>query len=143
MPLLSRMEAGEIMQQCMTDEGWDVALNEFGEITSDHAADQVDEYGADLESCWAKHGFDKPPPPMDRTTAGEFFDLLVASATCLEDLGYSITEPPSREAYVDGLVADGAVIWDPYADIADLVTDEEWDAARRSCPQPERTDLDG
>ncbi|WP_199038009.1 hypothetical protein [Glycomyces salinus] len=142
MPLMSNLEAGEIMQDCMTEHGWEVELNEFNEIESSHEEAQADQYQADLESCWAEHGFDKPPPPMDRDTAGEFFDLVVESAGCLEDLGYSISEPPGREDYIEALVSTNGAIWDPYADIVESTTPEEWDEARRSCPQPERPDLD-
>ncbi|MQM24442.1 hypothetical protein [Glycomyces albidus] len=142
MPLISTMEAGAIMRQCMTDLGWEVDLNEFGEIESDYPAEQADRYQSDLETCWAEHGFDRPPPPMDEDTAGTFFDLMVASAGCLEDLGYSISAPPSRGAYVAELASSGTAIWDPYADVVALVTPEEWDEVRRSCPQPERPDLE-
>jgi hypothetical protein len=143
MPLMSRMEAGETLRDCMTDLGWDVELSEFGEIESEHTDAEVERYAADLEACFVENGFDKQPPPMDPDVAGGFFDLLVESAACLDDLGYAISAPPARQAYIDELVTGHSAIWDPYADIVELVTPEEWDEVRRSCPQPERPDLSG
>jgi len=66
----------------------------------------------------------------------------VESAGCLEGLGFSISEPPTRETYVEQLESADSEAWDPYADIVELATGEEWDEARRACPQPERPDIE-
>jgi hypothetical protein len=143
MPLISSQEAGELMQQCMSNRGWEVELNEFAELESNLPDEsQSDEYNADIEACWGEHDLDKPPRPMDQATAEAYFDLLVESAGCLEDLGFSISEPPSRETYVEQLASADSLPWDPFADIVELVTGEEWDEARRACPQPERPDIE-
>lgn len=141
---VSSQQYAELMYACLTEKGWDVELTEFGEFEASFPDDQKDAYHADSEACREEHNLDKPPPPMSRDAASEYFDLMLEAAECLKDLGHAVPEPPSREAFIATMTTldPSGDFWDPYLEAMDAATSqEEWDEVRRACPQPERPDV--
>ncbi|WP_146843324.1 hypothetical protein [Cellulomonas composti] len=98
--------------RCMRDRGWDVtAENEDGgdSLTARYPIGQEGPYEADRSACFAEA--DVPQETlMTAQEAGEWFDKNVAAAQCLAEHGYPVTDPPSKQAYIDAAVK-GTYIW--------------------------------
>ena len=129
-------QAAADMVACLTDRGWDVEADPVnGGISAiEIPPSQQSAYDADYEECNTEALADLPD--FTRDVAEDFYDDLVASGECLKELGYSVPEPPSKQASVDSML-DGDIIdplWDPYSKIAGSGV---WEDALEECPQPQ------
>lgn len=91
------------------------------------------QYNDDIDACHAEHGY---PDDAGYTPehAERFFDLSWANADCLRDLGYDISDPPSRQSFVEALVNNEPPPWFPHLEaLAQGGSNAELEAA---CPQP-------
>ena len=70
---------------------------------------------------------------MNAEEAGEWFDKNVAAAQCLADHGYPVTDPPSKQAYVDAAVK-GTYIWSHLEGVARLEDPTTFTEAGAACP---------
>jgi hypothetical protein len=67
--------------------------------------------------------------------AGKQYDDLVKVAQCLESHGITIADPPSKQTFVDALVANNT-IWFPYESILkNGATYAEYQKATKKRPQ--------
>lgn len=96
------------------------------------AEDQVEAYKAADEACLREIGEPQPPDPPSEAEIRAFYDELLETKGCLEDLGYEISEPPSEDAFVESYLTGP---WHPYSDVGD-VSEAEWERLNRECPQP-------
>ena len=67
---------------------------------------------------------------IDRDTLERRYEGLLALARCLEDAGFVLSDPPSREAYLAG---DVGTNWDPWLD-ADAGNVQDWPDIGEACP---------
>lgn len=122
---------------CMEDGGFAVKVNEEqGNFDSvDLPPEQYDAWNSHMEKCGQAVGNPKFEELTDAQVRAHFDDYLV-TATCLEELGYEISEPPSRESWVKSW--DTALIWSPYREASDVIDDpSEWERVNQECPQPQ------
>ncbi len=74
-------------------------------------------------------------PAYQRYSAEELavlYEEMLATRDCLEELGYDLPAPPSKQAFVEGYYTDP---WSPYASLP-AVSATEWDRLQVECPQP-------
>lgn len=60
------------------------------------------------------------------------YQYLLQVRQCLMELGYTISEPPSVDAFIESW-ATGP--WSPYSDVVDVANREQWAEANEKCPQ--------
>jgi hypothetical protein len=127
------------MVQCMADKGWEVQLdNDGGWSTTVGVPDeQLEQFDADVDDCRATFGLDQPPPPLTQQEAEELYDLLTgAVADCVRNLGYTVPEPPSRQAYVELLTGGGLADWHPHYVPEAEASFAVYQEVRAECPVP-------
>ncbi len=74
-------------------------------------------------------------PPYQQYSAEELavlYDELLETKACLEEHGYDIDPPPSKQTFVESYYTDP---WNPYVSLPD-VSPAEWDKLQEDCPQP-------
>jgi hypothetical protein len=126
---------GTNMVRCLSAKGWDVQRTADGGFDAKIPVAQTSRYNADREACKARFGYNDElsvTPEM----AGHFYDRLVAAAECLRRLGYDISDPPSRQSYVETLVGGALPDWTPYYELMELAGPVEFQQAQAACPQP-------
>jgi hypothetical protein len=122
---------------CLQDRGWsDTAEDAGGQgITNDTLPEsQRSAFSGDLAECETRAG---PQPGAEAVTpqrAGQIYDQLVVTRQCLEGLGYSISDPPSRNTFIDDYLG-GRAPWHPYLDLPELDA-AALQTATTECPQP-------
>lgn len=111
---------------CMNDRGWEDTHVEDPDSPSvslwDDRGNQPEAHDADLTDCQSLAGPEPIPPPLTEELAGERYDDRVAARNCLLDLGYVVSEPPSRETYVEQMLAVEPT-WDPRMEALQSTTD--------------------
>lgn len=122
--------AAELIVECLRDKGWHAIAHEDGSVQSpEMPTGQVDLYVADEDACVAGLGYDDYPEITDEV-ARQYFASMKESAECLANLGISVPEPPSEEAFVEAMVTRRESIWS-YAEgvdgSQDVATNEEID----------------
>lgn len=135
----------EAKAQCHTDNGFPAVAMPDGGIETNVAPGQDEDYNRVTEQCDAQVRAQLGPPPVDIPfTAEELsarYDLLLEQKTCLESDGYTVTEPSTRQTYIDksqrvaaGDFSQENIPWDPLRDINDPVAQEQ-------CPSPSGQDV--
>lgn len=131
-------ELARKMVQCMGDKGWDVKVHPDGGLEANYPNDQAERYIGDNEQCREETGFGRSSP-VTAEQAAKIYDELLRVADCVRALGYDVSEPPSKQAYVEGLM-NGRLPWHPYSNVFE---DGPNEAARRQlndkCPIHEPT----
>jgi len=123
------------MVNCLAAKGWDVQRNPDGTYSSRYPDEQSDQYDADVAACRAQFGYEELAVTEEQ--ASNFYDKLVASAECLRGLGYDISDPPSRQSYVETLVGGELPDWAPYTELLEMAgSAAEVQEAEAACPQP-------
>jgi hypothetical protein len=100
--------------RCLRDRGWETTVHADGSFSTQVPDDQDDVYHADFEDCQEEAGVHLPPLEVTPKYAGAVYDRLLEVAECVRDLGYHVPDPPSRQAFVDALVAYPIPAWHPY-----------------------------
>lgn len=124
------------MVACLSAKGWHVERGSDGGFGADIPGDQLEQYHADRHACREENGYDDEPE-VTPELAGRFFDRLVAAAQCLRGLGYQVSDPPSRQSYVETLVNGELPDWAPYSELIEMgLSFAELEEADAACPQP-------
>jgi hypothetical protein len=106
------------MVACMEYAGWHVTPGledgvETLETRGGVPNGQVASYDRAQDTCTEETGWGGDPPALTEQQAAAEYDALVDAARCLAADGYSVEDPPSRQAYVAAAVA-GRIAWWPY-----------------------------
>ena len=115
---------------CAREYGADARLNDQGSIENAVGEGRPVREGLDAD-CIDRVGSPPEPPPLNDEFLAGMFELFVEQADCLRAAGYVISEPPSREEWVENY--DG-YSWNPLIDVFDAGADVQ--AADGKCPQP-------
>lgn len=133
----------ELMVSCLDEAGWEVRVAANGALENVVGIPdgQQEHYFEAMEKCDAEHAI--PVPALTADDAGAFHDALVEQAECLEALGYTMPQAPSREAAIDSMTGDSIVdpLWDPTGElVAQAEGAGEIAEAQRACPEPVLTE---
>jgi len=75
--------------------------------------------------------------PVTIAQAESFYMALMDSKQCLLDLGYPVSEPPSRQVIVDEVMTAWGSTWDPWIEILEWQDPQHsFLAANAACPRP-------
>ena len=119
-----------LLARCVADHGFFLTPTEDGAGLLFQAVppEQNQLAQAVLTACREGLRLEKPVPPTVEQLE-EIHAYLIAVARCLESEGYSVTEPPSVDVFVDSQ----AGAWNPYDDlVADVA---ELSRLNQVCPQ--------
>lgn len=117
--------------ECARRYGADARLTDQGSIANAYAEGRPVTNGLDAD-CVAEVG----DPPVAAPLTPEFlrglYLELVDQAACLRENGYAVSEPPSRDAWVEGYSGES---WNPLMDVH--LAGEDVVRADAACPQPD------
>lgn len=118
---------------CLREEGFpaDFTSDGTGVDTSSVPAEQASALELASYTCSARYSVDpRYSTPFNDEQLGILYDYLVESyVPCVEELGYDISDPPTREVFAATAAAEG---WFPQAEIASMNGDLS--EAERECP---------
>lgn len=114
--------------ECMRERGWDVSVDDDGQIHADFPADQGDAYGNDSTDCLTSLGID-PEAPTPEKTLDSVYPTYVEGADCLRKAGWEISTTPTLATFKDTYETQP---WYPWSEIPP----QEWDGAKKLCPSP-------
>lgn len=127
--------AGDYVE-CLRDKGIDAEIH-YADDGTFHGFQPA--YGPDAElwegildlACIEAVG--EPPEPPEPTTEfyEVYYDLSVEHAECLRDAGYVISDPPSKDEWVEG---GGPPVWSPSSEI--IAQESDVEGALQICPEP-------
>lgn len=118
--------------ECARSFGADASLAPQYAITNPVAPGRpTTESGLDAE-CVAKLGSQPTPPPPSKQLLRGWYALLVEQAQCLREHGFTVTDPPSRDEFVENYSVSS---WYPLNDVSDAGQDLV--KADAQCPQPD------
>lgn len=116
---------------CARKYGADAVLHPNGSISNAVAEGRPEKELLDA-SCVDEVGSPPKPPPLTPELLRGQYALLVREAECLRRQGYTISEPPSRDEWVENYSFES---WDPLVEVQKAGLDVE--AADVKCPQPD------
>lgn len=123
---LSIAEYRDRLFDCYRDQG--IAVSS-GENPSIEASPQLD---AVIATCEELLGPMPESAPITDDEFAQLYEQSLAAKTCLEDLGFSISEPPSLEEFIESYRQSfngGPRPWLPHGEVNSGSVDEQ-------CPQP-------
>ncbi|QDO89086.1 hypothetical protein FNH13_12755 [Ornithinimicrobium ciconiae] len=136
-------QAQERQVDCLEAAGVKVEAHPDGSMTvHDLAGDDGGERAMELsDACEESANFPEYQPVTD-VEYSYMYDLNIEAKSCLEGLGYEISDPPSRESWIalaQSEQAGNETLWSPYLEIPP----NELDLVERDCPQRTILDFDG
>lgn len=134
-PLANREDTAKAKAECMADKGWDVTVEGDGGISFSGTADQLDSYKQALKECNDATGGSDVARDVEVTDdmLREAYQMQVDTLACLRDEGYDgLSDPPSLQSYLDSRGK-----WTPYAELPTGISQADWTALQKQCPQPQ------
>ncbi|MCD1570799.1 hypothetical protein [Agromyces mediolanus] len=129
----------QAMYDCMVDAGWvNLTVADDGSMSGEVPAAQSEQYDTDFAECQAQVDRNYPIPEMTDSAIRERYAREVEARDCLIAQGYSVSEPPSEQVWVETFTSDPASLWLPYFEVftqAQLSASEE-KQLKRACPDP-------
>lgn len=118
---------------CLREAGWDVVVDPAGGMRLDSlTVEQRPAFQAAKAACQQDIGLPPPPRPLSESEIRDRYQYLLQARQCLMELGYTISEPPSVDAFIESW-ATGP--WSPYSDVVDVANREQLAEANEKCPQ--------
>ncbi|MCM3658579.1 hypothetical protein M3147_15085 [Agromyces mediolanus] len=108
----------QAMHECMVDAGWvNLTVADDGSMSGEIPAAQSDQYEEDFGECQAQVELNYPVPEMTESAIRERYAREVGTRDCLIAQGYSISDPPSEQVWVETFTSDPASLWLPYFEV--------------------------
>lgn len=107
-----------------------------GSISQAYAPGRPTDQGLDAQ-CVEDIGYPPKPPELTMPFLRGLYALLVQQGDCLRQNGYAISDPPSRDEWVENY---GGLSWNPLTDVQKA--GREVSEADALCPQPEGRDAE-
>ncbi|WP_162802753.1 hypothetical protein [Ornithinimicrobium avium] len=128
-----RREQAELMSTCLTDLGFPTRMREDGSFEiGEVVADQQASLDEAITTCTEQVGRGSSSRTPSEAELSTLYDLMLEGRECLLDHGYSISQPPTRETFIETYLASyegGTLPWIPWMDINDP-------ESVNLCPQP-------
>jgi hypothetical protein len=122
---------------CLHEAGWaDVVASSEGPGIDNPTLpnDQVDVYDEARIACETAAGTAPNAAPLTDEQIRAQYQHLVKAASCITNEGYSTTEPPSEQTFVDDYVS-GKPTWSPFLELPKTLSQAEWEQLNVTCPQ--------
>jgi hypothetical protein len=126
---------GVNMQRCLAEDGWDVEVTSDGGIAGGFPRDQSNRFIENHMACIRRFGYDLTPPHLTYEEASELYEALLDVADCMRQLGYHVSEPPSRHAYAERLASGGFAEWHPHQAVG-FASPSDRERVAQECPHP-------
>ncbi len=111
-------QAAVALADCLGEAGWDVSVSEHGGWGVEAAIPVEQERLYDEARLKCLEDLDLLTPSVDVDFAQYSYDNNLRVHNCLIENGYSVSEVPDRNVYVQRLLEDpNKENWDPYAEI--------------------------
>ena len=117
--------------ECARKYGADAHLTNQGSIANPYAEGRPVTNGLDA-GCLAEVGDPPAAPPLTPEFLRGLYLEYVDEAACLRRNGYTISDPPSQDAWVEGYSGKS---WNPLMDVA--LAGQDVASADGLCPQPD------
>jgi hypothetical protein len=136
---------GEDVAMCMTELGWDVSAHDDGGISGQFAEGQLEIYNEDRSRCEIATGHD-PDQYASVEYLEKAFENLAEVAGCIQELGYTISESPSKQAWIEWAQQQAQdpqpyVMWNPHGEVADANGSAALAHALAECPVAEAWEI--
>lgn len=122
---------GEDMVWCLGELGFEATVEDAG-VSYRLVYDQTQREVVDAaeEACAAATGWGDADYFTDEALSVSYDDR-VQQAECMRELGYEISEPPSREVFIEQSQQERIAVYEPSLDIPQ----SEKEAAQEACPR--------
>jgi hypothetical protein len=119
---------------CLREAGWDAEVDASGDsLTVDSlTVEQRPAFMQAKTACEQEIGAPPPPEPLSEIDIRNRYGYLLQARLCLLALGYTISEPPTFDAFAESWLTGP---WSPYNDVADVANQQQWQEANLRCPQ--------
>ncbi|MGR0318685.1 hypothetical protein [Agromyces sp. ZXT2-3] len=128
---------------CVEAEGWDVTVLGNQTFTIEGVSPEQQPLADNAyRTCSEETGWSRSSA-IDRDALAKLYGYELKTLDCLESLGWTVSEPPSLEVYVERFSTSNS--WSAYSEIRDQMTESEvqgneevpsWDVVNATCPQP-------
>lgn len=124
----------DFLAQCLEEQGIAAEVDREATELIVPDAHQQEAVVAAMEGCRAQAREEGvfPEVELTREDLQRVYEQLVAAEDCLEQLGYSIQDPPSRDSFIESYEA-GEEPWHPYLYLPDL-SPTQIDELTVACP---------
>src|SRR5680860_195134 len=95
-------EWDQTMRDCMVQGGWPAVDNGDGTVTWAGSEQNPKEFEDAYVRCEAEVGTPPAPPLLSDAQYSVMYQYMVETRACLTNLGYSISEPPTVDQWIDG-----------------------------------------
>lgn len=127
-----RAEWNDRVMACMRDAGYEVTPLGDGSYEINVGSESEDAFAAAdrIEAaCGDAVGPYPTPAPITPDEASALYDANLEAKQCLESQGVVVSEPPSRETFIEAYLGMTVAPWSPYDGVG-----SSYDAV---CPQPQ------
>lgn len=132
--------SGQSTYDCLIAAGWvNAVLADNGSISANNPPEQTTQYQSDFERCAEAAATKYPNPPMSDRAIRERYGYELETRDCLITRGYTISEAPSEQAWLDAFHGTGSsTLWLPYFELftQNNITAEEEARLKQLCPDP-------
>lgn len=133
-------EQAELMSACLTDLGFPTQMREDGSFEiGEVVADQQASLDEAITTCTEQVGQGNNARIPSEAELSALYDVTLEGRPCLIGHGYTISQPPTRETFIEVYLASyegGAPPWSPWMDINDPESVEV-------CPTPTEEEVVG
>lgn len=113
----SKDDATAKMVRCLTEKGWEVKVGEDGRSYEySLPSSQRSQFQVDEKDCRHEFGLDVLPP-ITQQYAEHAYDVYLRAAECVRGLGHQVSDPPSKQAFVEELMRRRIASWHPYDEV--------------------------
>lgn len=127
----AKMDWAQRFVDCLRALGVDAQVTVDGGITKPSVPGRPATGGLD-QGCLDEVGEPPAAPPASQALLRGLYELYVEQAACLRDAGYTVSDPPSQDVWVESYSGES---WDPLWEAIEAGADPA--EAQRQCPQPD------
>lgn len=119
---------------CLTQRGWQATFDPTDQSVEVKGVPdaQRSAYARDNKQCMAQAGQDGPAAPLTDDQLHVVYEHEVATAQCLRELGVTVPQASSEQAFKDAYASGSA--FSAYASVGN-VDQETWQQFNEKCPQ--------
>ncbi|GAA0994425.1 hypothetical protein GCM10009563_11440 [Subtercola frigoramans] len=135
---LSGSPVVDALYHCLTEHGWQVVLTDDGAIEASSATIPAEQYDLYVKDTWQCNLVVTAEFPVDDRQKNLLYEAELAERTCLQNHGYTVAEPPTLQTFLSEYDTHpwSAVATSDLATLSQTMSESDWAAINRECPQP-------